>query len=248
MRAAATIVAVADGTGGTRLATLYGEAPLLPRRTGTARAPVTVHLVGGAAGPLGGDRLRVDIEVGAGAWLCVRTVAATVALPDRDGTASHLDVCARVGAGGRLDWLPEPLVAAAGCHHRTVSTVDLAGTASLVWRDELVCGRHGEAPGDARQRTTVRRDGRTLYAHELTVGPHTPGWAGAAVLGGARAAGSVLVVDPSWIDGGKPDPAVLAKTAALLPLAGPAVLASATAADARELRAYLDTVTRYPAG
>jgi urease accessory protein len=52
MRAFARIVAEADGRGGTRLTALRGESPLLPRRTGArAGAGVTVHLVGGAAGP-----------------------------------------------------------------------------------------------------------------------------------------------------------------------------------------------------
>ena len=49
----------------------------MPRQTG----PGLVHLVGGAAGPLGGDDLRLDIEVGPDAVLCVLTVAASVALP-----------------------------------------------------------------------------------------------------------------------------------------------------------------------
>ncbi|HYN92797.1 MAG TPA: urease accessory protein UreD, partial [Pilimelia sp.] len=191
MRATARIVAEADGAGGTRLAVLRGESPLLPRRTG----PHEVHLVGGAAGPLGGDRLRVDVEVGPGARLCVRTVAASLALPGARGGESRFEVTARVGAGGRLRWLPEPLIAAAGCQHAALSTVDVAAGGWLCWREELVCGRHGERPGDARLATTVRYAGRTLYRQDLAVGPAAPGWAGPAVLGGARATGSLLIVD-----------------------------------------------------
>jgi len=82
MRATARITAVADG-GRTRLVTLRSEPPILVRRTGPRHADgeVEVHLVGGAAGPLGGDRLRVEVTVGPGARLCVRTVAASLALP-----------------------------------------------------------------------------------------------------------------------------------------------------------------------
>jgi urease accessory protein len=84
MRAEARIVAEADGRGGTRLAVLRGESPLLPRRTGPRTGDeVTVHLVGGAAGPLRGDDLRLDVEVGPGARLEVRSVAAQLALPGR---------------------------------------------------------------------------------------------------------------------------------------------------------------------
>jgi urease accessory protein len=199
-----------------------------------------VHLVGGAAGPLGGDDLRLDIEVGPGAMLCLRTVAASIALPGRRGDESRLEIHATVEDGGWLTWLPEPLIAAAGCRHRTTSTVELAAGAGLVWRDELVCGRHGEQPGDARLSIAVQLDGRSIYRHELAVGPSAPGWSGAAVLGGAGAVGSVLLVDPAWAATGPPAPAVLGESAALMPLAGPAALAVATGPDLRAVRSQLD--------
>lgn len=240
MRACARVVAVAGRTSDTRLAVLRSEPPLVLRRTG----PAQVHLVGGAAGPLGGDVLRLDIEVGAGAALCVRTVAASIALPNKAGDESRMEIRATVGPGGRLTWLPEPLIAASGCHHVASSTVDLAGAARLVWRDELVCGRHGEASGDARLGTAVRLDGRPLYQHELAVGPAAPGWSGAAVLAGAGAAGSVLLVDPAWAETGPPPAAVLGPTAALMPLAGPAALALATGPDLSGVRPYLEAAAR----
>jgi urease accessory protein len=186
MEASARIVASA----GNRLDVLYGEPPLLPRRTG----PNEVHFVGGAAGPLGGDRLRIDVCVRAGASLVVRSVAATIAYPGRDGALSQLDVHATVEAGGRLEWRPEPLIAVARCNHRSTSTVDLGAGATLIWRDELVCGRHGEGPGDVCLLTAVHLENRPLYVHELAVGPSAPGWSGAAVLGGARVHASTIYV------------------------------------------------------
>ena len=229
MRATARLVAAADAAGRTRLTVLRGEAPLLLRRTGSdPDGTVQVHLVGGAAGPLGGDLLRLDIDVGAGAALRVRAVAATLALPGPSGAASRLDVVARVADGASLTWTPEPLIAARDCAHVSLSTVDIAAGARLVWRDELVCGRTGEDPGDARQHTDVRLDGRPLYVHELAVGPRAPGWDGPAVLGGARAVGALLVVD-----GTDPPPGAMA-------LAGPAWLGLATGADAGAVRARLD--------
>jgi urease accessory protein len=237
MRAHARIVAEAAG-GGTRLAVLASQAPLVLRRTG----PCQVHLVGGAAGPLGGDELCLSIEVGPGARLCVRTVAASVALPSRDAARSSFQVRATVA--GSLDWLPEPLVAAAGCRHHTLSTVELSGGASLRWRDELVCGRYGEPSGEATVGVDVRLDGRPLLRHELAVGPSAPGWDGPAVLGDARATGSLLVVSPSWVEGGPPPARVLGPGAALMPLAGPGVLASATGSGAHQVRALLDEAQR----
>jgi urease accessory protein len=201
VKASARLVAEADGRGGTRLAVLRGESPLLLRRTGHSTGPgVTVHLVGGAAGPLRGDDLRLDIEVGPGAELDVHSVAASLALPGRPGAPpSRLEVHAAVAAGASLRWLPEPLIAAAGCDHRTGTHVEVADGGRLLWRDDLVCGRHGEPSGDVRTRTTIRYAGATLYRHDLEVGPGAPGWSGAAVLGATPAAGNV---SPAGLVGG----------------------------------------------
>ena len=253
MKAAARIVAEADARGGTRLAVLRGESPLLLRRTGR-RDPggaVTVHLVGGAAGPLRGDELRLEVEVGPGARLEVRSVAASLALPGRPGAPpSKLELHATVAAGASLRWLPEPLIAAAGCHHLAVTDVQVAAGATLVWRDDLVCGRHGEAAGDVRTDVTIGYAGATLYRHALAVGPGAPGWSGAAVLGaagpvplgGGRAIGAVIFVGPTL-----PPAALLGGDAAVMPLAGPGMLATAVGADIRQVRAALDPLCE-PAG
>lgn len=238
MRARARIVAEPDARGGTRLAELRGESPLLPRRTGPRSGPgVTVHLVGGAAGPLRGDDLRLEVSVAAGATLEIRSVAAQLALPGRPGRpASRLTVVAEVAAGGTLRWLPEPLIAAAGCDHVTVTHVEVAAGGTLLWRDDLVCGRHDEPSGNARLDTTVRYAGRTLYRHELAVGPAAPGWSGAAVLGGAQATGSVVAVPETLMPAG---PGVMR-------LAGPGSLATAVGADIRAVDAVLTPLCEPP--
>ncbi|WP_329109293.1 urease accessory protein UreD [Micromonospora sp. NBC_01699] len=231
-----------DGSGRTRLTELRGEAPLLLRRTVPDGEPgeVQVHLVGGAAGPLGGDRLRIEIEVGAGALLCVRTVAASLALPGATGGQSRLDVAARVGAGGRLRWLPEPLIGAARCDHLSRSMVTLADGAALVWREELVCGRHGERVGDVRIDTSVWYAGRTLLRNALAVGQGSPGWAGSAVLGGASVVGTLLRVEPEWAVSGVPAAAPVGAYAARMPLAGgPGVQVSAAGTDLAVIRRAL---------
>ncbi|MEE6261880.1 urease accessory protein UreD [Plantactinospora sonchi] len=250
MRARARIEVVADPHRGSRLATVRGEPPLLPRRT-LATGPdgeVQLHLVGGAAGPLGGDDLALEIDVGPGARLCVRSVAAALALPGRAGGESRLHITARVAAGGALRWLPEPLIGAVGCDHVTVTEVDCAEGAALLWREELVCGRYAEPVGDVRLRTRLRYGGRTLLRNDLAVGPRVPGWSGPAVLGGAHVVGSVLVVDPAWADTGPPAARGYAPTdrsdnasVAVLPLVGgPALLVSAVGADSRAVRGQLD--------
>jgi urease accessory protein len=145
-------------------------------------------------------------------------VAATVALPGRTADWSTLTVTVRLGPGTTLRWLPEPLIAAAGCRHISRAEIDLAPDARLLWRDELICGRHGEPPGDLRQELRVRHAGRPLLAHDLAVGPAAGGWAGPAVLGGARAAGSQLTVN-------------LPHPENAMPLAGPGALLVTLADD-----------------
>ena len=246
MRASARVVAVRAG-GVTRLPVLRGQSPLLLRRTAALGPVASVRLVGGAAGPLGGDDLRLTVEVGPGARLVLRTVAASVALPGPNGAASRVSVEATVAAGGRLDWYPEPLVAAAGCHHLATARVTLAEGAALAWREELVCGRHGEQPGDATVALSVTYDGRPLYQQELAVGPSAPGWAGPAVLDGARVVGATLYVHPGW-SARPPTPVVLSPTAAVMPLSGPGVLATATGPDATVVRRALAAAADHVAG
>ncbi|MBU2666694.1 urease accessory protein UreD [Actinoplanes bogorensis] len=231
MKAFSRVVAERDNLGGTRLTVLHSESPLLLRRTG----PTTVHLVGGGAGPLRGDDLRLDIAVGPGATLEIRSVAAQLALPGRDHLPpSRFEITATVAAGATLRWHPEPMIAAAGCDHHTITRVDVAEGGTLLWRDDLVCGRHHEDSGNVRLDTTIRYAGTTLYRHDLAVGPAAPGWSGPAILGGGRAIGTIVFApDTMPATSGPGD-------YALMPLAGPGMLATAIADDIRPVQAALD--------
>ena len=235
MRARATVVAEVDGGGVTRLNRVRSEPPLVLR--GTADA---VYLVGGAGGPLGGDDVALDVVVGRGASLTVRTVAASVALPGNG--RSMVSVTARVEAGGCLRWLPEPVVAAYGCRHDVETEVTLASGAALVWREEIVLGRHGETSGSIVTRLTADAGGAPLIRHELALGPGHGAWS-PAVVGDARAVGSVLLVDPFW-ETCRPQARTLGPTAAAFPLAGPGVHVVAVAGDAIGLRRSLDSGVR----
>jgi urease accessory protein len=232
MRALARVVARADGRGGTRLVTLRSEAPLVLRATQDA-----VYLVGGAGGPLAGDDLTLEVDVGPGAHLTLRSAAASIALPGRDHTPSRISVRATVGAGGELRWLHEPVVAARGCDHRMEAAVDVAAGGRLLWREELVLGRHGESPGSVSSRLHVDVGGLPLLRHELALGPLHPHSLGPAVVGDARAVGSVLLVEPCR---GAHAAAVLGPRAAVLALDGPGVQVVALADDVVALRQVMD--------
>ena len=98
-----------------------GRPRLLERTTrpplGMTLAGGDLYLMGTAGGPHGGDDLSTEVVVTPGTELTVRSVAATVALPG-DGSRSQQRLCVDVGEGATVRWVPEPLVAAAGCHHR----------------------------------------------------------------------------------------------------------------------------------
>lgn len=244
-----------DGSAQVRMPVLRSEGALVLRPTGE-RLPdwvarwginrsdaATVRLAAGAAGPLGGDHWRLDIEVGDGATLVLSAVAALLALPGVHGEESWSEVNIAVAENATLIWQPGIQIAAAGCRHTAVTRIDLAVGARLYAREVVVIGRHGEEPGNFRQRLRVTRDGAALYDQELAVGSDSAGWNGAAVVGARRALGSLLIVDRddesldcfgAATSPDQPDVAVMR-------LAPDAVLITCLAADTIDLRDHLDT-------
>jgi urease accessory protein len=232
-----------DGSGRTRISTWHAESPLLLKTTRPKepepwphlKDAARVSLTAGAAGPIGGDAYRLEVDVGACSALVLGDISPTLLLPGPDGAASSYAITVRVSEHATLVWLAEPLIAVSGCNHFHDIGVELHPSARLMMREELLLGRHGETSGTVRQRITVRRDGAPLYRQDLTVGPEAVGSDGAAVLGGSRAVGSVLTVDPAW-EHAPPRGCVISPTAAVLPLTGPAALVTALGDDNLALR------------
>ncbi|MCS0600777.1 urease accessory protein UreD [Streptomyces sp. LP11] len=240
VRAEARIVARADGRGGTALPVLDGEGPLALRRTRAQGTEARVMVVGAMSAPLGGDHLTLSARVEEGARLHVGSAAATLALPGQTKAEAHYDVRLDVADGGELHWLPEQLISANGSDLRVSTRAELGAGARLVLREEQVLGRAGEEPGRLVSRLTVRIAGRAVLDQQVSCGPGAPGgWDGPAVLAGHRAVGQLVLAGPEFAD--RPaDARMLGECAALVPLAGPAVLVSAVAPDALRLRRLLD--------
>ena len=250
MKATARLAAESRPDGTTRLTALAGQAPLLLRQTladGADPGVAQVHLVAGAAGPVGGDELHLGLHLAAGARVRVRSVAATVALPgpgpgtwsgSSSGSGeSTLDISVRLDSGSALVWDPQPFIAARGARHRTTVRVELAADARLTWHEQTLLGRHGEEPGSAVTRLCVRRAGRPLLDHTLAVGPRHPGSLGPAVAGPDRAGSTTVIVDPAWEQVSPADRLTLDPrddahgAVAVFPLDGPAVVISALSSD-----------------
>jgi urease accessory protein len=216
-----------------RCTELVSSPPLTLRHT-----PDGLFLVASGAGPVGGDELGLDITVGTGARTTLRSAGASLVLPGPGGAPSSMRVHARVD--GDLRWLPEPTVLVRGCDHMAVSRVDVAARGSVLWREEVVLGRHGEQSGSLLQRLHVDVGGRPLLRNELPVGPRWPGSDGPAGLGGAGAVGSLLGVGVGLAP---PAPAVDRARTAVAGLAEGAWLVTVVAADASALRQALDDAT-----
>lgn len=183
MRAHAEIVAR-----GTRL-DLRCEPPITLRST-----PDGVYLVGSAAGPVGGDDLHLRVDVGSGTRLSIRSAAAAMHHPAPTPAPSTFSFDVGVGPGCHLDWQPEPAIFVRGCDHRIITRMHLAASAGLLWREELVLGRHDEEPGSVLARLVVDRAGHPLIRNEVRIGPAWPDSDGPAGVGPARAVGSLLIV------------------------------------------------------
>lgn len=211
-----------------------GPEPLTHRRHDVAR----VALAAGTAGPLGGDRYSLDVHVGAGSTLVLQEVAMMLVLPGVSADPSKMTIRITVEQDATFIWWAEPIIAAHRCNHRHDVRIALEPCARMVMREEMVLGRHGESSGDFTSRLRITRGGYALYDQELTFGPSTDGWDGAAVLDDAGAVGSIIAVDPSWHDA-PPQPLPFDRNAALVPLAGPGIAIGAVAPDSLELRHLL---------
>ena len=190
--------------GASRLTRLFqeGQAKIrLPKAyAGEAPTAVTINTAGGIAG---GDRLSWSARVGAGAAAIGTSQAAERGYRSSStdgGLSGTVETRLEVGAGGRLDWLPqETIVFDRAALDRTL-TVDLAAGASAVMVETIVLGRAamGEEVETCRlvDRWRVRRAGRLAFADTLRIeGAARDILSGRATGGGARAFATILVAE-----------------------------------------------------
>lgn len=199
-----------------------GSVPLAPRVVPAGRPSwAAVALVQTAAGPLAGDELDVDVDVGPGAALEIFGVAATIAMPAARAAVQR--VRCSVGGAGRLWWRGAPLVLAAGCRLESLLDLELDAGAVALTEEAVVLGRTGEEPGAFHGILRCDLDGTPLLRDEIRVGGahRSP-----AVLGAARAYGGLSLLG---VRGDGP-----------LQLAGPGTVARVVATDSAELAARLD--------
>lgn len=149
------------------------EAPLLARVVAGSGDALHLAMVGGAAGPIGGDRLRLRLVVETGARVVVRSVAASIVQPGPRHEISTLHTELVVEPLATLAWLPQPTVSVAGSAHRSTITLDASSTANVRVCEAVTLGRHAEPPGHFRLRERVTIDGDAVLDHETEFAPGT---------------------------------------------------------------------------
>ncbi|WP_107061970.1 urease accessory protein UreD [Streptomyces sp. NRRL S-37] len=242
VRATARLRATHNGRA-TTLPLLHSDGPFHLRRLRPRGERARVCVLGAMSAPLGGDRLALDITAEAHTRLEVTTSAATIALRGSTTDSATYDVRLTVGEHASLHWLPQPLISARGSTLHQTYRVELAGTSRLLLREEQLLGRTAEPSGHLSTRLTVRRDGRPVLDQHAVYGAPAPAWDGPSVLGGHRATGQLLLVDPAPVR--LPEPVLLGDPergqCVLAPLAdGTALLATAVAPTPALLRDLLD--------
>lgn len=191
-----------------------------------------VHLVQAAGGPLGGDDLRLHLELAAGARLQLRSAAATVVQPGPvvpPGTPVRAPAgappaawtfTADLAAGAALDWRPEPTVVCDGAELVSRIRLRLAAGAGVVARELVVLGRHGQRGGRYRGELTVEVAGWPLLAHTTVLDGADEALRGPGGTGGHRVLGMLLAAGSATT----PPPGAGARSGlrwACTPLAGP---------------------------
>lgn len=157
-----------------------------------------------SGGLTGGDRLSYALDLAAGLRFSATTQTAERAYAS-PGPLAEVAVDLRLGAGARLDWLPQETLLYNGSALRRETRVDLAQDAALLMCEMAVLGRHamGESLQDLRfhDRRRVFRQGGPVWVESVYLDHATlQRRDGTALLAGARCLAVVALIAPGAAD------------------------------------------------
>ncbi len=191
----------ADASGATILARRAHRGPFLVQRPffPEGREVCHVYLLHPPGGLVGGDELRLDLAVGAGARALVTTPAAGKAYRTLGPVARQIQTLA-VEAGGALEWLPQEIIVYDGADVELATEVDLAPGARFIGAETICFGLPARgAPfqrGSCRQSFALRRNGQPALVERARFDGGGDAQAAAWGLGGATVL-TALVASPA---------------------------------------------------
>jgi len=153
----------------------------------------TLLLLNPTGGLLAGDRLDIDISLGAGSRVCLSTPSATRVYRS-GGPLAVQRVRIEIGRGARLEWHPDHLIPSPGARLRQAAEITLAPDATLLYLDAWAAGRlaRGESWGfDLLDSRLLVRDEAGLLIRERSVIGGSPPRDG---LGGTEGFGYVATI------------------------------------------------------
>jgi urease accessory protein len=163
----------------------FGQAPLQlhrPLYLDTNSFP-TVFLRTPSYGLLDGDIHELFVQVEEDAELELRTQGATLVYPGVSEQKIHI----RIGSGGRVRFLPHPLILAAQASLKQRITIELANDSELVFKESWVCGRI--AMGERWQfnefdnLVEILRHGESVFRESFVIRPLRDNLAHPAICG-----------------------------------------------------------------
>jgi urease accessory protein len=167
-----------------------------------ADAAAVVSMLNPTGGVLGGDRLRVDVEVGHGAHACLTTPSATrVYRASAEPATQHVRLA--LAPGAVAEWVPDHTIPSAGAALRQSLEVDAGEGATLIAIDAFAAGRvaRGEAWHFALLDSALTvRDAAGLVLHDRFVLREGERWGGLGFAEGRPYFATVVVVAVAGVD------------------------------------------------
>ncbi|WP_151446047.1 urease accessory protein UreD [Lacisediminimonas profundi] len=197
----------ADDHGTTRLVERRHSGPLRVQKPLYPESPAVCHaiIVHPPGGIVGGDRLSVELEVGANASAFIASPGAAKWYR-ANGRTSRQQLRMEVGPHASLEWMPQETIFFEAAQVELDSEISLAAHASYIGCEILCLGRTASGErfesGSVAQRTRIRRDGKLIWFEQ------------GRLQAGARAMSSTVgmagnSVCATLIAAGKPAPAAL---------------------------------------
>lgn len=157
--------------GATRLVRRQHHGPLRVQKALYPEGPETCHAIvlHPPAGIAGGDRLEIDIELGADAQALLTTPGAGkwYRSPADGQLWAEQAVNIRVGAGATAEWLPQESIVFSGAEARMRTAVELAEGARYIGVETLCFGRRASGEtfdrGNLQVASDIRLDGKPLW-------------------------------------------------------------------------------------